>query len=430
MATVLYPVRQATLNSVEGCVGNVFAAPGLWDMDTNGIKGLSGAGVNSLVLAGFTEGGSVDGTWTITSVAGTTSGLAGGAMWLSYPLSADVTISGQITFVMRGDESSMNANATIKYLVFKMAAATGALTTIIESSFGTEMTTTYAQKTWNGTPGAGVACKKGDRLLIIGGWDDATATTMGSGFTLESFSDVNATGAGVDGFTFTETLTFDSGTPAGTTFYLQDAASDLAGSGQKTLGRVPGDGTVNTSVTNTATGPTAGIQVTDTAGGNVVEWLSPQLQAFSLTGKVNFNIWCKADNTSAKATVRAELAVTDSDGTGAVTVSTALVALRSGSATTQLDATIRAAICKMGVATTSVTDGQRLRLRLFVDENYYSSATFPLVTGHTVTIDYDGTTAAADGDSFITLTETVSDFTPATATLKNTAIDFADPALV
>jgi hypothetical protein len=68
--------------------------------------------------------------------------------------------------------------------------------------------------------------------------------------------------------------------------------------------------------------------------------------------------------------------------------------------------------CYMGLADTAVTVGQRLRVRLYVADSVSS----PWITaaGHTATIDYAGATGDADGDSFIQLTQTVTEFSGAT----------------
>jgi hypothetical protein len=56
---------------------------------------------------------------------------------------------------------------------------------------------------------------------------------------------------------------------------------------------------------------------------------------------------------------------------------------------------------------TAVTDGQRLRLRLYIDD---ADQNGPMVTGQTATLYYAGTSAAASGDSWIQLTQTITEF--------------------
>jgi len=57
----------------------------------------------------------------------------------------------------------------------------------------------------------------------------------------------------------------------------------------------------------------------------------------------------------------------------------------------------------------AITDGQRLRIRLYIDD----SAADALAASQTVTIYYAGTSAAASGDTYITLPVTLSEYVPA-----------------
>ena len=75
---------------------------------------------------------------------------------------------------------------------------------------------------------------------------------------------------------------------------------------------------VQTDVTNTVAGWTAPIQVTDTAGGTVVDWFTRPLTAFTLGGAVRCHIRGAESNAAANAAHRVEIAVVAGDGTGAV----------------------------------------------------------------------------------------------------------------
>jgi hypothetical protein len=71
-------------------------------------------------------------------------------------------------------------------------------------------------------------------------------------------------------------------------------------------------------VTNTQAEWLAAKQITDTAGGTVVDWWTKQLAAFTLSGGVRCNIRGLESNGSASAVIRVELAVCNSDGSSPV----------------------------------------------------------------------------------------------------------------
>ena len=97
--------------------------------------------------------------------------------------------------------------------------------------------------------------------------------------------------------------------------YLTDTASDVATASVDREAWTSRGAGVQTDVTNTAAGWTAPIQVTDTAGGTVVDWFTKQLTAFTLTGMAVVNIRALESNASAGASLRCEIARVESDGT-------------------------------------------------------------------------------------------------------------------
>lgn len=151
-----------------------------------------------------------------------------------------------------------------------------------------------------------------------------------------------------------------------------------------------------TAVTNTANTPASPILATKTAGGNFVEWYSRQLQAFTLGGVVVANIRNLESSASANATVGAELAVCAADGTGATVWG---FNLYSGESVTS-DA---AFVLRLSGNNVSVSAGQRLRLRLYIDDSPLAA----MATGFTVTFSYAGTSGGATGDTFLTFPQTL-----------------------
>jgi hypothetical protein len=371
---------------------------------------LAGAAVEWAPFATSTSRGAGVVTQTTNTVAGTTLGIevddltATRLEWLTPPLAGDVTISGAITGNIWASENNMSANVAINFVVDVIDSATGTITEIVKSARTTEVAvTTRAVNNFTATPAAGVACKRGDRLRVRIFGDDAG--TMASGFTFSvGYSGTSAAADGDTYVSFTETFSFESA-PAGTVVYLTDTASDAnpGASVEKEAWTSRGSGSVN-AITNTAAGWTSPIQVTNTAGGTVIEWYTKQLAAFTLGGICRFNIRALESNATANASVKAEVAVTASDGTSPTVLGVACIA--AGSTFGEITTSDVAYTADVGVADTAVSDQQRLRLRIYVDDLSWAA----LATGHTVTVTYSGTSAAAAGDTYVTLPQSISEF--------------------
>jgi len=147
----------------------------------------------------------------------------------------------------------------------------------------------------------------------------------------------------------------------------------------------------STAVRNTAAGYTAPLQWTATAGGTAVEWYTPQLEAATLAGIVSANIRAAESNAAANGTVRLEVATCDNDGTN-VTI--------YGSACANAELATSEGVLSLYVSgpDVSISQGQRLRFRLYLDD--FEAA---LATSYTATVYYNGATAGASGDTYIVL---------------------------
>src|SRR5262249_41071271 len=64
---------------------------------------------------------------------------------------------------------------------------------------------------------------------------------------------------------------------------------------------------------------------------------------------------------------------------------------------------------------TAVSSGQRVRIRVYIDDESDN----PLTSAQTVTLTYSGSSAAAAGDSWAQFTQTITEFTP-TVTIRPT----------
>lgn len=176
-----------------------------------------------------------------------------------------------------------------------------------------------------------------------------------------------------------------------------------AGTDTKEAWTARGSGSTD-AITNTAAGWSAPIQKTVSAGGNLVEWFSKQLTAFTLAAPVLANVRALESNVSANASIRAELAVTAADGTGA----TVWAATTHPTELTTSDAAYTFYLAGDDLA---VTDGQRFRLRLYIDD----SSTAAMASTYTATATYAGASAAAAGDTYLIFGQTLTEYVAASS---------------
>lgn len=376
------------------------------------------------LLAHTSRGNSTiaEGSDNTSTVAGATSGVevVSGSFpleWISLPLDAGVTISGTITVNLWALESNMSANVAINAIIDRLDSTGAIVSTIAQTARTTEVAVTTATvNNFTVTP-TSTAMLKGERIRIRVYGDDAG--TMASGFTFAVNYGRNTGAANGDSFiTFNETFGFQTSDPAGSTLYLTDVAGPAVGASvEKEMWTARGDG-VNSIVVNTTAGWTAPIQWTNTAGGTAVEWYSKPLQAFTLAGVVKLNLRALESSSNAESGIRAELAVCNDDGSGAaVWAAASIISIASlGGASTssgtdtagELTTSEAAVVGYLAGSDVAVSAGQRLRLRVFIDDNARTS----MVTAHTCTLFYDGTSGGASGDSFITLPQSVTEYVP------------------
>lgn len=343
-----------------------------------GTLGLSGTerGHETFALRTTRDIGSA--LFSANTVAGPTNGVelirSGGSLvaeWLSEPLDAAATISGSITWNIWASESNMSANVAINARLEVVDGATGAITLIDQTARVTELGTSDAAVNFSETPASGVACKRGDRLrLCIFGSD---VGTMASGYTFRTRLGGTTSGDVGDSYvTLTENLTFMStSVPTGSTIYLTNTASPVSTASidrEAWTSSAPNP----TSVTNTAAGWTSGIiQCTDAAGGTAVDWFTKTLAAFTLAGLVECEIRHNWSSSAASAVSGVEIAIVDGDGTGASAWAKGVhIFTNAGISSFQISGEDR-----------SVVAGQRLRIRVFLDD--WEGG--PMAAGHTAT---------------------------------------------
>jgi len=182
--------------------------------------------------------------------------------------------------------------------------------------------------------------------------------------------------------------------------YLQDLASDvtvdaISLTASWNLGASPGGGAsfVKTLVTNTQTIPANPFQMTKTAGGSPVCWVTPP---FEITANIGValapNLRAFVDAAAANAGVYAKVTLLR----GGAEISTIQTwSSQNAGALTTADAV--AGNPTYTYTTTSVQNGDRLVIRLYIG----NASAVQMASGHTVTLSYDGPIASAPGDSWL-----------------------------
>ncbi len=271
-------------------------------------------------------------------------------------------------------------------------AGTSLNTTMTEYTYSTSIALTASTTYW-------LVVRRSGAVDAVNFYNVGINNAGGAGWTsLKTFASGSWTAA--LGGAFTVKLTFAVPTP--TTLYLTDTASAVATASVDREAWTSRGAGVQNDVTNTAAGYTAPIQVTDTAGGTVVDWFTRPLTAFTLGGMAVANLRLAASATSA----RLEIARVDNDGTNATVWGSWCIA----PVTTDgglLIASEVARTANLSGDDLAISDGQRLRIRVSIDD----PANAAMVTGRTVTLYYAGTSAAASGDSYVTFPQTLTEYT-------------------
>jgi hypothetical protein len=355
------------------------------------------------VLALSTTVGTGAGTpKTVNTVDGPTAGKAQSAGYFSPPLDADVTISGTVTFNVCGLENSMNANIALRAGLYRVDETGAAASLIAEGTASTEVGTALTRQTITVTP-TSTAMKKGDRLLLMCGIDDATAN-MAAGFV----GTVQISGAAASTadthVILTETVGFLTTDPTGTSYWLRDTNSPISGAFD--LSQTQGAATATAVHTTLATSTYPGDPWTATAGGSDVEWYTPPLNAFTLGGLVKALIGHagtrleETGNASPNDLLTLEIAVTDGDGTNPVIWARSYTSAGSDTAPVTY---------YLSGPDLSVAQGKRLRFRLYQDIYYDRTAS----AGTNRTMRYGGTTTYASRIIFPqTITEAETSIPP------------------
>lgn len=270
------------------------------------------------------------------------------AQGCSRPLSSAVTISGTISFDIWAYESNMSANAYLTALVW-VVRPDGTSSLICNSTFGTELGTTSALKSWSATA-TSTNCYPGDVLhlaLFISG------SSQAAGYQVTIGSDGPDGGTYGSKITFTETLSFIDTDPSGTVTNFKSSLADFGSTPNKKLWTDAPSGTEVSYLKSPATFP--GHNQWDIA--YALNWNTPQLEAVTLEGYATFQVYCSSDaNTSLSPLF--VVYKTDADGSNPVQIG-------QGKPVDYVYSTTKTWLSGKIPIRGTLTNGQRLRVVLF-----------------------------------------------------------------
>lgn len=176
-----------------------------------------------------------------------------------------------------------------------------------------------------------------------------------------------------------------------TRLYLRDLASSLGGAGQKTMADRTGRSAVTAVTTTTASG--TNIQITATAGGQALVWLSePITEAVTISGTITLNIRCLESAAAVNAGIALLIERANNAGVAQSTVSArAVIGTEAGTTESARNGT-------RTPTSTAFAVGERIRVTLSViNVGTMGAGTFSTV--------YDGPTTGQTGDSYVQFTE-------------------------
>lgn len=300
-------------------------------------------------------------------------------------------------------------------------------------------TGTYANATWSGlTSWSGTDLTKGTTYWLV--WTRSgslSATNYWSTNNAETTSGLyNASttfyqsGAWQTPLDTTRMVKMLPPTSSTTQIFLTNTASDVAtASNDKEAWTSRGAG-VTAPTTNTSAGWTSGIQMTDAAGGTVIDWFTKKLAAVTLGGLVFVNVWGTNTGTG-NFSMRIEVARVDSDGTNPTVwaswcIEPYLTGTASGKLPTGTDVLVDNRRAYISGDDLTISDQQRLRIRLYLDDT--ADAAMP--ASSTGTVRYAGTAFNTNSDFFLIFPASLSEYVPVTFQPRYGFVNFQDPGVL
>lgn len=278
------------------------------------------------------------------------------------PLAADVTISQSISYNLWAYEGAMTANVTA-YIEIERIQPDGTVTIIGTKNHTTEFGTASAVVTGSITP-TSTACKAGDSIGVSLMFTDGGGTMVFANAAHYVVSGSTASASGDSSVTFTDTLSFTTTAPAGTTLYATATASDLVTADDDRKFQVGGSAPAALGfATSTGSGGSTVLQATASGGGSPVSWFTSPLQAVTVAAGLATVSWQGKISAAGSAAFKVELFLTAADGSGATRVFQAYVAGDpNASAGNTLGTTSTAYTVSAGIESFVISANQHLKL--------------------------------------------------------------------
>lgn len=190
-----------------------------------------------------------------------------------------------------------------------------------------------------------------------------------------------------------------------TKIHMHDVSSPVSGYRYATLTQGQG---LTTSVTNSVNGPTSGVQLTKTAGGTALVWISPPLAtAATISGMVTLNTYAAESQSACNCGMQVTMRKYSGGAEGAT--------LLNSERGVELGTTISLQNWTATPTSTSFAVGDRIVVRWWIND-----AGGNMGNNKSVTTDYDGKTGGADGDTWVQFSENLSfQFEPEVIQNKN-----------
>lgn len=323
-----------------------------------------------------------------------------GVTFQSERVASEFTLSGNITCGIWAHEIA-DIDATLRVKVYKVVrGGSNTETLIAQGDLSGELSTTRTFYTFTITPSVPITIAVDERFVVRVYVVPVVGLTLGSGVVQLYYGGTNAQQS--DSYIeLSETVTLK---PNGTQLYLRRTTASGIGTFYDML-TTRGVSAFTSGVVNTAAGATE-IQWTRTAGGTVLEWVSPPIaNTFYFSNPTTaiaggtLTTWAFESNALANVTIRWRIYRRRGTTEVACMVGPALTA--------ELGTTIA-----QKIITTLPTNNPQITNTEFMPDDrivlrMYLSNVGTMAAGYTVTMHYDHNVAAVDGDSFLSLYEVV-----------------------
>jgi hypothetical protein len=346
--------------------------------------------------------------------------------YVTLPLAEAITINSPIDFSIWALQSAA-VNIALNAKVDKVSP-TGVLTEIGRSNNTVDLPINAAGNAANSSevtfscPVTTTDFAPGDRFRITFFGQDSAAGTMTAGGSVLMFSggaDETVNGSQTS-ITFNNPVVFNKTVPTGTQlFFTSTAGPNVGADTELEMWTSRGTAAVS-SFRAAASAGWAAPEQHQLASVNL-EWYSKQLNPVTLDGFIRVRFSGSCGNTSNHTSPRFQVAVCDNDGSNAVIwVDHCGISGQPNGVTSFPNGELNPATSNTDFYVQgnplAIAPGQRLRFRTFLDD----TALTPRALGGSITFRYAATSANSDGDAYLVLPQTVTEFTGATPSSDGT----------